>query len=124
MARRRKTIKPEDLLVIQLSRVMHEDYPEQPFRFDQIDQVGLEAGKWNKMIHGKWSKGYPDMWIPKPKKKFNGLYLELKATKTLHDTEHTRKQAWYHVILRKLGYKCEFCVGLEDCKRKIIKYLK
>ena len=122
--RRRKTIKPEDILVIKVSSFLQDKYPDQPFRFDQIDQIGLQNGRHNKMIHGKWSKGFPDLSIPKPNKKFAGLYLELKATSKLQDTEHTRTQSWYHQILRKLGYKCDFCIGLEDCKKKIRKYLK
>ena len=122
--RRRKTIKPEDLLVIQVSTFLHDNYPDQPFRFDQVDQIGLHNGKRHKMIHKKWSKGYPDLFLPKPKKKYNGFYLELKATKTVHDTAHTREQAWYHDILRALGYKVDFCCGLGDCISKLKKYLK
>ena len=119
----RKTIKPEELLVLNVSGFMRDDYPEQPFRFDQIDQVGLQAGRRNKQIHGKWSKGYPDMFIPKVKKKYGGLYLELKATSKLINNEHTRTQDKYHQVLRRLGYKCIFCIGFEDCVKKIKKYL-
>jgi len=120
----RKTIKPEDLLVLKLSRFMLDDYPKQPFRFDQVDQIGLENGKKHKQIHGKWSKRYPDLFIPKVKKKYGGLYLELKATKKLMNNQHNRDQADFHVILRSLGYKCDFCIGLADCIRKIKRYLK
>ena len=117
-------MKPEDILVTRVSTFMHDDYPDQPFRFDQVDQIGLKNGERHKMIHGKWSKGHPDLFIPKPMKKYAGLYLELKATKTLQDTPHTRVQSWYQEVLRKLGYKCDFCMGYEDCIKKIKKYLK
>ena len=122
--RRRMTMKPEDILVMQVAGFLKEHYPEQPFRFDQVDQIGRINGAKHKMIHGKWSKGYPDLSIPCTTKKYSGLYLELKATKTLHNTAHTREQAEYHEVLRKLGYKCAFCIRLEDCIKKIRKYLK
>ena len=72
------------------------------------------------MVNG--SRGYPDLFVPAPMGKFHGLYLEFKATKTLPNTEHTREQDRYHRVLRKLGYKCKFCLGFDDCKKKIDKY--
>lgn len=128
MRRRRqtkKTIKPEEIVAMKVATFIKTEYPDQPFRFDQIDQVGVNNGGKNRNLHGnKWSKGYPDLFIPKCTKRYGGLYLELKATATVHDTEHTRNQEAYHKILRKLGYKVSFCCGAEECIKKIKKYLK
>ncbi len=110
---------------MRVANFIKHSYPEQPFRFDQIDQVGLQNGIRNKEIHGKyWSTGYPDLFIARKTKKHGGLYLELKATKTVPNTDHTREQAAYHAVLRDCGYKVSFCCGFEECSKKIKKYLR
>ena len=129
MAIRRNRVKPEDLLVLRVANYIKTNYPDQPFRFDQIDQVGKRGGSKNKKIHGKWSKGYPDLWIPhclrnkKGRIKFGGLYVELKATKTVHDTEHTRNQKAYHEVLRAKGYRVTFACGYDEATAIIKGYL-
>ena len=118
-------MKPEEILETRIAGFMQREFPLQPFRFDLVDNIGLHNGKRYKMLHGaRWSTGYPDMFIPFPTKRYHGLYLELKEGKTIPNTEHTRDQARYHRVLRKLGYKCDFCLGYEDCVRKIKKHLK
>jgi len=133
MIRKRRRItrrKPEDLLVDRVSNHIKTNHPNQPFRFDQIDQIGRKDGKRNKAIHGKWSRGYPDLFIPhvrfskKGKFKYAGLYVELKATRTVHDTEHTRRQRAYHTVLRLKGYKVEFACGFDEAVNLIDNYLK
>lgn len=119
-------IKPEALLAKRVSNFLLYNYPDIPFRFDQIDQVGQRGGSRNKELHGRWSRGYPDLFIAAPKKKkkkWCGLFLELKATKTVPDTQHTREQRQFHKVLRKLGYCVDFCCGYEDCVEKIKGYL-
>jgi hypothetical protein len=91
--------------------------------------VGKAAGAKNKEIHGKWSRGYPDLFIAhckinkKGRIKYGGLYVELKATKTVHDTEHTRQQAAYHAVLRHHGYKVTFACGYDEAIGHIKKYM-
>ena len=116
---------PEDFLQTRLSNYMLEEYNNVPFRIDLIDKLGNSfVGKRVKELHGKWSRGYPDMFIATARKGYGGLYLELKATDEVADTEHTRTQARYHAVLRHNGYKCDFCCGYEACKKMIKKYLK
>lgn len=118
--------KAESILSTRVANFMKLEAPDVPFRFDLGADVPLPMvhAKRNKELHGKWSKGHPDLFIMKCKKKYGGLYLELKATDDLVDSEHTRNQASYHAILRKNGYKCTFCFKYEDCIKKIKKYLK
>ena len=129
--RKKKRLTPEELLVKRVANFIKTNYPKQPFRFDQIDQIGLVAGKKNKEIHGaKFSKGYPDLFIAhckrnkKGKMKFGGLYVELKATKTVHNTEHTRTQSAYHAVLRYQGYKVYFACGFDESVAIIKDYLQ
>ena len=123
-------MKPEELLMIRVANHLKINHPDQPFRFDLIDQIGRVGGKKNKEVHGKWNRGYPDLFLPhcyrnkKGRIKYGGLYVELKATKTVHDTEHTRKQKIYHAILRFKGYKVEFACGYEQAINIIDTYLK
>lgn len=122
-----RKIKPEELLATRVSNYMKINYPDIIFRFDQIDQVGRSGGIRNKELHGKWSAGYPDLFICKTKKTkkkfFGGLYIELKATATVHDTPHTRRQATFHKALRKAGYKVSFACGLEECIKLLNSFL-
>ncbi len=97
-----------------------------PYRVDNGADVKLpiHVAKALHALHGKWSKGYPDLFLATCRGGFGGLYLELKAGDKVPDTEHTRTQARYHAVLRYNGYKVDFCCGLKDCKKKIKAYLK
>ncbi len=117
--------KPEEFLQQRLSNYMLDEWSDIPFRVDLVDKLNnVTIGKKVKALHGKWSRGYPDMFIATSRKGFGGLYLELKATDTVVDSEHTRRQAKYHAVLRHNGYKVTFCCGFEECVKKIKKYLK
>ena len=117
-------LKPEQLLTNQVANYMKMKYPNIPFRFDMVDQVGMIDGKRNKELHQKWSQGYPDMFVPLMRGGYGGLYIELKATTTVPNTAHTRRQAVYHEILRNNGYRVHFACGFKECKKFIKDYMK
>lgn len=120
-------MKPEELLVKQVSNFLLTELEEDvPFRFDNGADVKLpvHVAKRLHALHGKFAKGYPDLFIATCRGGYGGLYLELKATKKVIDSAHTRHQAMYHALLRGNGYKCDFCCGYDDCVKKIKKYLK
>lgn len=119
-----KKLSPEDLLVIRVTNYLKMNYPDLPFRVDLVDRIGLAQGKEISSLHGKWSKGYPDLKVCWCTKKYGGLYVELKATKTVPNTQHTRTQANYHAVLRRCGYKVSFACGFEEATTLIDKYLK
>lgn len=118
--------KPESVLATRVANYLMMEYPHIIYRFDLAADIPLPIvhAKRNKELHGKWTRGYPDLLICKKKKKYGGLYLELKATEKVLDNEHTRRQAVYHVALRKAGYKVEFVCGYEESITAIDKYLK
>ena len=116
---------PEDFLQQRLCNFMLDDFSKIPFRVDLVDKLkNAVIGAKVKALHGKWSRGYPDMLIATCRKGFGGLYLELKATEKVANTEHTRRQANYHAVLRFNGYKVAFCCGFKECKKMIKRYLK
>lgn len=112
-------------MTLMLAAWIRTEHPDVPFRVDVAADIPLAPRHRArvKSLHGKWSRGYPDLFIATTTKKFGGLYLELKVGDKVPNTEHTRRQAEYHKVLRKNGYKAEFCCGLADCKKKINKYL-
>jgi len=125
-------MKPEQLLSTRVSNFMQKEYPEIIYRFDIGADVPLPPAiaKRSKDLHGRWSTGYPDMFIAKKRKKYGGLYLELKAVNiykqdgSLLTNKHLFRQNYVHEHLRRGGYKCVFCVGYEECIKIIKKYLK
>lgn len=63
--------------------------------------------------------GVPDICLPVANGGFHGLYIELKAGKN----KTTDKQDEWLSDLRQQGYFAEVCVGWENAKNTIIKYL-
>ena len=119
-------MKPEELVVKQVSNYLLTEHDKVPFRFDVGADVALPIGVARKLhaLHGRFSKGYPDLFIATGRGGYGGLYLELKAGDKVPNTDHTRTQAQYHAVLRFNGFKVDFCCGAKDCKKKIKKYLK
>ena len=118
-------MKAEDVLVKRVSTYMLTQYADIPFRFDfAADMVtSIGVARKNKAIHGRWNAGYPDVIILQATKKYGALYIELKATKTVPNSEHTRRQRAYHAVLRLRGYQVNFACGFEEAKKQIDDYM-
>jgi len=114
--------KPEAVLVHRIVTLLQSEYPNTPYRFDLAADMVTTIGqaKKNKIINGKWSKGWPDLMIVGKKKV---LFLELKATKKVLNSEHTRNQAAVHLKIRKKKHQCLFCCGFEECSKLIKEFL-
>ncbi len=112
--------KPEALLAQRISNFMQINYPQIPFHFDTGADVRATMGvamKLKKLRGERWGKGFPDLLIFAPKGKL--LLMELKATKTVNNSEHTRRQRAYHQALNELGYDANFYCGYDECVEKI-----
>ena len=122
---RKAKVKPEALLAKRVANYIKLKHPDIPFRFDLVDQIGRHNGILNKELHGlKFSKGYPDIIVLRKTKKYGALFIELKATETVPNTQHTRTQALYHETLRQNGYCVNFACGFEEAVEQIEKYMK
>lgn len=108
-------------------------YPGILFNSDLAGATKLTIGQAISMKHLRSDRGWPDIFIADPGKryKYHGLFIELKAegTKIINAkgfpaTPHIAEQ---FLILERLsckGYKAEFAVGFDEAKKLIDDYLK
>lgn len=122
----KKRRKPESVLSERVANLLISKYPKIPFHFDYGADVPMSRAHRlrRSRMHGKWSRGFPDLMVLSSRGGYGGLFLELKATETVPNTDHTRRQAIYHSVLRKQGYNVVFVCGYDDCKKKLKKYMK
>lgn len=115
-------------------------YPDVIYRFDLAADIKLTKGQAakHKILHPK--RGYPDLFIAKPKLMQSkdgmpifkhGLFLELKkdGTKILKKDgelvadKHIREQAKVLRLLERRGYQASFAVGFNQAKQIIDEYI-
>lgn len=118
-------MRPEELLTKEATNFLKLEYYDVIFRVDIAADIPLppHLKSRNKKLHGRWSTGYPDIFIAKCMHGFGGLYIELKATKTVPKSKHTDRQKIIHQHLRKSGYKVHFACGIDEFKQIVKKYL-
>lgn len=130
MRKRRK--RPESVLAQDVSDYLQLIYPEVIFRFDYAADLKLTITQAVKMqrLQGKWSADHPDLFISEPVGEYHGLYIELKAERIMKvdgsgllKDDHLEGQAKRLSLLNKKGYFACFCVGFEDTKETIDKYM-
>lgn len=125
-----------------VAQYLQVQYPEVVYRFDLAADLKLTVGQAKKFKTLHPERGYPDLFIAKPKDGLNmdtsgnpnyyaGLYLELKAEGnspfrkdgTLKKDQHLQEQMVMLEKLRRRGYRAEFATGFEEAKRLIDSYL-
>lgn len=137
----------EHNLYEQIARYLQFQYPNVIYRFDVGSDLKLTPGQAAKHKRLHPERGYPDLYIAESSENINskdwngivrewgfyfGLYLEIKTESnspykkdgTLKKDQHLEEQARMLEKLRARGYKAEFGVGLEGCKKIIDEYLR
>ena len=132
-----KKNKAEERLQLKVCNYLKQNYPDVIFFCDVAS--GLHLPIWIASLHSKMrsSKGLPDLFIAEPifgkhegDESFSGLFIELKKEGLrlknggLPKTEHISEQCVIIQRLRESGYKAEFGVGYDECKKLIDDYLK
>lgn len=122
----------EHNLYEQIARYLQLQYPDVIYRFDLASDLKLTPGQAaeHKRLHP--TRGYPDLFIAESSSKDHGLYLEIKTESnspykkdgTLKKDKHLEEQAKMLERLRARGYRAEFGIGLENCKKIIDEYLR
>lgn len=137
----------EHNLYEQIARYLQLQYPSVIYRFDVGSDLKLTPGQAAKHKRLHPERGYPDLYIAESSENINskdwngivrewgfyfGLYLEIKTESnspykkdgTLKKDQHLEEQARMLEKLRARGYKAEFGVGFEGCKKIIDEYLR
>lgn len=137
----------EHNLYEQLAHYLQLQYPNVIYRFDVGADLKLTSGQAAKHKRLHPERGYPDLYIAESSENVNskdwngivrewgfyfGLYLEIKTESnspykkdgTLKKDQHLEEQARMLEKLRARGYKAEFGVGFEGCKKIIDEYLR
>jgi hypothetical protein len=78
-----------------------------------------QAGRKLKLMQ---RKGYPDLFIAQPNKKYHGLYIELKENKDkvigkkgkMLGNKYLREQIEMMELLQDKGYCCFFCWDIKQ----------
>lgn len=137
----------EHNLYEQIARYLQLQYPDVIYRFDLAADIKLTPGQAAKHHRLHPERGYPDLLIAESSENINskdwngivrewgfyfGLYLEIKTESnspykkdgTLKKDKHLEEQAEMLEKLRARGYRAEFGVGFEGCKKIIDEYLR
>lgn len=122
-------MKPEAILHQQICDYLRVKYPDILFRTDFAAGIKMTMGQAAKHKRLQSGRAWPDLFIAKPRGRFSGLFIEIKAANIykkdggLLKNEHLQEQA---VILAKLnlaGYAAEFAIGYTEATRMIDSYL-
>lgn len=122
----------EHSLYEQIARYIRLQYPDIIYRFDLAADLKLTPGQAAKHHRLHPERGYPDLFIAKARGEYHGFYLEIKTKSnspykkdgTLKKDKHLEEQARMLEKLRASGYRAEFGVGFEGCKKIIDEYLR
>ena len=109
-------------------------YPKVIFSSDMAGQYSsIGVATYLKSLRS--GRGLPDLFIAHPTKKYYGLYIEIKRSKSevfLKDGvtcvggkkgEHIQEQSEMITRLNKLGYLAGFGFGFDHCKKIIDAYM-
>ena len=123
--------QPETEIYKALSKYISLKYPTIIYRFDFAAGLKMSVGQIARHKLLNPHKGYPDLFIAEPRGNYYGLFLEIKASENspykkgggLVSDKHVQEQYNRLMELSAKGYHCDFAVGLDDCMRKVDKYL-
>lgn len=130
----------EHELYVLIADYLRLQYPDIIYRFDLAADLKLSIGQAKKHKRLQRFRGYPDLFIAKPKLQqskdgmpvyTHGLFLEIKkeGTKILKKDgeyvadKHIREQAKMLQALERRGYRAMFAVGFEQSKQIIDEYI-
>jgi len=123
----------EKILHKQVCQYIRLQYPGVLFNSDLAGATKLTMGQAVSMKHLRSDRGWPDIFIAEPGKRFkyHGLFIELKAegikitnSKGFPSTPHIAEQFLILERLQCKGYKAEFAVGFDEAKKLIDDYMK
>lgn len=105
-------------------------YPKTLFHCDS-GQGGYTTTAQARINSRQNRRGWPDLFIAEPNKKYHGLFIELKAEGvkiykkdgTPRSDKHIQEQLQVMRGLAAKGYACSFACGISDAIRVIDDYM-
>ena len=110
----------EQCCVMDWAEAMTPRYPELALLNSSANGVRVPIGLAVKMKKAGLKKGYPDLFLPVPRGKFHGLYVEQK----IKGGRQSEEQKWWEARLRQLGYAYFLCWDSRATCEVIEGYLK
>lgn len=140
-SKKRKRIKKEENLQIQVCRYLRLQYPDVIFSSDVASGMKMPIWIAAKCKDMRSQRGLPDLFIMEPRGNYNagtykaGLAIELKNKPsdvflkdgiTISDTKSNKHVLEQNALLKKLrdkNYFATFAFGFQDCKKIIDTYM-
>ena len=119
-SKQRVTEAQEQKVIIQWCNLQSCKYPELKMIFHCPNESKRSARYGAELKRMGMAKGFPDLGLLVPNKKYAGLFIELKADKT---NSMTKEQKEWLEKLNSYGYKAVRCNGSEEAIQIIKKYL-
>jgi hypothetical protein len=120
----------ESHLHIRTANYLRTNYPGVPFNSDMSGfRLPIWLAKIAKQL--RFQRGWPDMFIPEPRRDCAGLFMELKTSRDevytkvgkLRKTQHIQEQNEILEMLRARGFWADFVCGDEQARAVIDWYL-
>ena len=115
-----KSEAQEQKVIIQWCNLQSCKYPELKMIFHCPNESKRSARYGAELKRMGMAKGFPDLGLLVPNKKYAGLFIELKADKT---KSMTKEQKEWLEKLNSYGYKAVRCNSAEEAIQVIKKYL-
>ena len=110
----------EQAALFQWARLNEKKYPELALLFHIPNGGKRDAIEGAHLKAQGVKSGVPDIFLPSPKGKHHGLFIELKA----HGGRVRESQRAWLDALAGQGYKTAVCYGFDEAREKIEKYMK
>jgi len=110
----------EQQALIYWARLAEKRYPELKLIFAIPNGGKRNVREATRLKKEGVSSGVPDLHIPVPKGRYNGLWIEMKVAKG----KLSFNQSTWIKMLESWGHKVAVCYGWEEAKETIIKYLE
>lgn len=117
--------KAEQSTLFKWAEIAGNQYPELALLFAIPNAGGFTGGYKKNMLRVMSmrregvKKGVPDLFLPVPRGKYHGLFIEMKTEKGKASIE---QKHWIN-RLSEQGFWCEVCPGFEAAKQTIERYL-
>ena len=115
-----KSEAQDQKVIIQWCSLQSCKYPELKMIFHCPNESKRSARYGAELKRMGMAKGFPDLGLLVPNKKYAGLFIELKADKT---KSMTKEQKEWLEKLNSYGYKAVRCNGAEEAIQIIKRYL-